>query len=411
MNETNQRYVMKGLSMTTTAPLADVMARTRWMGVGRADDRDALTAGRNAAQEAIIGSSTRLLVVFCSASYDLPRLLQGINETSGGAPLIGCSTAGEIATSGPGDASVVVTALGGPGFTASTGASTGAAAALRQASATAAACFAHLEPRPHQVLMLLADGLSGDQQEVVRGAYGVVGSGVPLVGGCAGDDLKMQKTYQLHGTEVLTDAVVAAGIGSDTPMGIGVRHGWRKVGDPMLVTASTGNRVLSLDDEPALDVYLRRLDAPAEAGSDPAAFTHFATTHPLGVSRRSGEEVRFVAEANFEDRSIGCIAEVPQGGLAWIMEGDDASVLAATDGACQDALGVLGHHRPVGFLAFDCIARRGVLGEEGIRREVARIGEHADGAPVAGFYTYGEIARTHGISGFHNQTLVVLALS
>jgi len=34
----------------------------------------------------------------------------------------------------------------------------------------------------------------------------------------------------------------------------------------------------------------------------------------------------------------------------------------------------------------------------------------AGGAPVAGFYTYGEIARTHGISGFHNQTLVVLAV-
>ena len=42
---------------------------------------------------------------------------------------------------------------------------------------------------------------------------------------------------------------------------------------------------------------------------------------------------------------------------------------------------------------------------------MARIGEHAQGAPVAGFYTYGEIARTHGVSGFHNQTLVVLALS
>ena len=52
-----------------------------------------------------------------------------------------------------------------------------------------------------------------------------------------------------------------------------------------------------------------------------------------------------------------------------------------------------------------------MLGEEGIRREIQRVAEHAGGAPVAGFYTYGEIARIHGISGFHNQTLVVLALS
>jgi hypothetical protein len=62
-------------------------------------------------------------------------------------------------------------------------------------------------------------------------------------------------------------------------------------------------------------------------------------------------------------------------------------------------------------VAFDCIARRGVLGQSGIVKEVERISAHAQGAPVAGFYTYGEIARTSGMSGFHNQTLVVLALS
>jgi hypothetical protein len=31
--------------------------------------------------------------------------------------------------------------------------------------------------------------------------------------------------------------------------------------------------------------------------------------------------------------------------------------------------------------------------------------------PRAGFYTYGEIARTRGAGGFHNQTLVALALA
>jgi hypothetical protein len=204
---------------------------------------------------------------------------------------------------------------------------------------------------------------------------------------------------------------VAAAIASHAPLGIGVRHGWRRVGDPMVVTRSEGNRVHLLDDAPALDVYLQRLGAPAVAWNDPQAFTRFALTHPLGLSRRSGEEVRFVAGADFADRSLQCIAQVPQGGLTWIMEGDDASVLEATDAACRDALGALDGRPPLGLVAFDCIARRGVLGEPGIRTEVGRIAAFADGAPVAGFYTYGEIARTHGISGFHNQTLVVLAVA
>ncbi len=287
-------------------------SRERWIAVGQSGEADAWAAGAAATRQALDGGDGRLLVVFCSDSYDPAALLAGIDEASGGVPLIGCSTAGEIATSGPGDASLVVVALGGTGYS-------------------------------------------------------------------------VRQTSQLYGAQVLHDAVVAAAVASDAPFGIGVRHGWRKMGEAMLVTYSANNRVYSLDDQPALDVYLDRLNAP--------------------------EEVRFIGEANFEDRSLGCIAEVPQGGLSWFMEGDEDSVLEATDTACADALRQLDGRPAAGLLAFDCIARRGVLGEEGIRREIERVAEHAGGAPVAGFYTYGGIARIHGISGFHNQTLVVLALS
>jgi hypothetical protein len=391
---------------------SDEGARARWLHVGRCDDVDPRTAGATAAGEALSGGDdARLLVVFSSDAYDLEVLLAGIRERAGHVPLIGCSTAGEIAATGPGDASVVVLALGGAGFDVVTAAATDASAGLRKAGADVAGAAADLTGGPHRVLLLLTDGLAGDQQEIVRGAYGVLGAAVPLVGGCAGDDLKMSTTFQLHGERVLRNAVVGAAIASDAPLGIGVRHGWRRVGEPMVVTRSHDNRVYLLDDEPALDVYLNRLDAPAQARSDPAAFTRFALTHPLGLSRRSGEaQVRFVGEADFSDRSLGCIAEVPQGGLAWFMEGDDASVLEATDGACADAVAPLNGHEPLGLIAFDCIARRGVLGDEGIGREVERVAACARGAPVAGFYTYGEIARTHGVTGFHNQTLVVLAV-
>ena len=157
------------------------------------------------------------------------------------------------------------------------------------------------------------------------------------------DDLRMVATRQFFGADVLTDAVVGAAIGSDAPFGIGVRHGWRRVGEPLMVSSSGGNRVELLDERPALDAYLERLDAPPEAWNQAGVFTRFAQTHPLGLSCRSDEEhVRFVAEADFEKRALVCIAAVPQGGLAWIMEGDSTSVLDATDAACTEALDALG---------------------------------------------------------------------
>jgi len=396
------------MGVATTETLSQTR---RWFAVGQSNDRDAVTAGDDAAAAALGGADPQLLVVFCSHTLDLDALLGAINRRSGGVPLIGCSTAGEIATGGPGDAGVVVTALGGPGFSARTASAEIVGGDLRAAGAEVARCVAGCPERGGRVLLLLTDGLAGDQQEVVRGAYSVVGASTPLVGGCAGDGLEMQRTYQLHNDRVLTHSIVGVALSSEGPIGIGVRHGWRRVGEPVLVTRSANNLVYTLNDRPALEVYLEHLDPPEDVHRDPAAFTRFALRHPLGLHRRSGEaHVRFVGGADFENGSLGVIAEVPQGGLAWFMEGDEESVLAATDAACADAMAPLHGEPLLGAFAFDCIARRGILGDAGIETEVLRVAHSTGGAPVSGFYTYGEIARIRGQSGFHNQTLVVLAL-
>ncbi|MFM8967837.1 MAG: FIST N-terminal domain-containing protein [Vulcanococcus sp.] len=96
---------------------------------------------------------------------------------------------------------------------------------MRQAASTAAACLSRLDRRRNTVLVLLSDGLGGDQMDVVRGAYDVANIDVPLVGGCAGDYLAMRQTQQLHGRRVMSGAVVAAAISSECPLGVGVSHG------------------------------------------------------------------------------------------------------------------------------------------------------------------------------------------
>jgi hypothetical protein len=385
------------------------MPPDRWFGVGFSWGSGA--AGARAADDALVHDDPKLLIVFCSRAPGLRQLLGQIRERAGGVPLIGCTTAGQIATSGPSDAGVVVTALGGNGFAVRTTVAAEASGNLREAGARAARGLPDRADLKHKVMLLLSDGLSGDQQEIVRGAHGVLGAAVPLVGGCAGDALKMSQTFQFHGDRLLTDSVVAAGIASNAPLGIGVRHGWRRVGEPMLVTASRGNRVYTLDDQPALDAYLKHLGGTEPARPDQEGLARLALAHPLGMSRSNGEDqVRFIAGGDFAERSLSCIAEVPQGALVWIMEGDARSVLEATDAAGGESLAALGGRPPLGMIAFDCVARRAVLGEAGIRIEIGRLATMAAGAPVAGFYTYGEIARTRGVRGFHNQSLVLLSI-
>jgi hypothetical protein len=398
-----------------TAECADDTITRRAVGVGASRGDDPRLAGEDATRLALGGlhdlASARLLVVFCSSQLDAAGVARGVSDAAGDVPTIGCTTAGEILSAGPGESGVVVLALGGVGFAVATATEPIRGGDLRAAAERAARCVDEVEDRGNTVLMVLSDGLAGDQQEVVRGAYARVGAEIPLVGGCAGDDLRMERTTLLHGADTMSNAIVMAAISSDAPLGIGVSHGWRAVGEPMMVTRSEGVVVRTLDDRAALSAYLDQFDAPEEVRRDPEAFTAFAATRPLGVTRRGRDEIRGVATADFGAEALECFAEVPQGASCRVMSGDVGSVLAATDQACGAALDALHGRAAKGLVVFDCAARKGLLGGGGTSEEIARVGSMSGSARVAGFYTYGEFARTSGPGGFHNQAIVVLALA
>jgi hypothetical protein len=404
-----------------TAVLNDSMAAavaapapSRWFGVGGSADSNAHTAGSEAAREALQGRPASLIVVFCPSDIDFAAMLEGIRAEAGNVPLIGCSGVAQLALGGPTEPAVVVSALGGLGFEVHTSVSLNVSAGQRAAGELVAEVVDGLTSE-HKLLLLLADGLSGDQHELVRGAYNVVGATVGLAGGCAADQYMYEKTFQFigdaDGVRVLSDAVVAAAIGSDAPIGVGVAHGWRKVGEPMVATRSAGGNVYALDGEPALDVFARRVGETRSIANDMPAFRKFAMKHPLGMSRRSGEDIRVIHGANVEDGSIACLADVPQGALLWTMESDRAGLVSSVDDSYTEAVAALNGVPPLGFMAFDCGVRYLFLEPDGVREEVARFSDRAAGVPLCGFYTMGEIARTRGARGMHHLTLVLVAFA
>jgi hypothetical protein len=385
-------------------------ARRRCVRVGHSWHPRARRAGAEATLDALQLAEPRLLMVFASFGYDLPELLAGVHQVAGDVPVIGCSTAGEI---GPGPAlarGVVVVALGGD-FTVTTTHATGLRDHAREVGESVARGLLPLPDKRYRATLMLTDSLVGDQQEMVRGAYGVLGATVPLVGGGAGDNMRMETSYQFHNGRILQEAVVAAAIGSDSPIGVALRHGWRSSGDAMVVTGSDGNNVHTLDDRPALDIYLERHAAPPGIETDPKAFVEFALTRPLSVSRRGDAAVRHVLGGDPASRALTCAGTVPRGAAAWLATGDVESTLAATDAACADAIAQLGDTPLLALLLIDCVGRRAVLGEEGALAERRQMAARAGAAPLAGFYSYGEIARTRGVIGYHNQTVLAVALS
>src|SRR5262249_16043732 len=214
---------------------------------------------------------------------------------------------------GPELTSGVVVVCGGGDFVVTTTCASGLHERPRAVGEELATALLPLPETRYRVVIMLTDALAGDQQEMIRGAYGVLGATVPLIGGGAGDNMRMVTSRQLYRGQIMQDAVVAACIGSDSPVGLAIRHAWPPQAHAMVAAGSVGNDLHTLDDRPALDIYLDRHEAPTGVEADPAAFAEFALARPLAVTRRGDVAVRQVLGANPDARSLICAGPVPKG--------------------------------------------------------------------------------------------------
>lgn len=350
-------------------------------------------------------------LVFARSAEALQQVGHHLGQAMAGIDVAGCTSAGILDRDANVSAEVQITLFGGPGFDTAVAYGSLEQGSSRAAGSAAAEAVARLGGGHDQtVLILLVDGLVGDTNDVVRGAYGTVGASVPIVGGCAGDDLAMVATHQLVGDRLGSGGVVGIALSSSASFGIGVSHGWSPVGQPMTVTAAEGTSILSLDDRPALDVYLEAIGG-ADDNLTNSSLAVRCQTRPFGLQSRGTYHVRFVRGGDLERRSIEFLVAIPEGETVTLMQGDAGSVIGAAGTAVAQSLTEI-DGPPLGVLAFDCVACRGVIGDDCLPAEVKEVTSHlADDSILSGLYTYGEIARRGGALGFHNQTMVVLAIS
>jgi hypothetical protein len=351
-------------------------------------------------------------LVLSTDQYHAPALAAAISKELGQIPWAGCCTAGVFVRNKLLNQGIVVgiissrevnigVGIGGP-------ISRDARAAGRLAVAQALKGLSRSQDHG-EALILLPDALTGNAAEVVRGAAQEAGAGIVWAGGGAGDNLRFVKTTQFAGGRAYHDHVVAISINTPHRMGVGIRHGWRPYGPPMVVTKATGVIAHEIDYKSAFEIY-RSAAASHGEGVTPEGFASFAMTHPLGIPQADGDHVIRDPLSVDPDGSLQCVGEVPRGCLVRVMEGDREALLnAARDAATTAREGVKGSVG--GAIVFDCISRSLMLGD-GVKDEFATFQQGlGEDVPIMGCLTFGEVgALGMGVPQFHNKTAVVLAL-
>lgn len=352
------------------------------------------------------GFGPTLAVVFASADHDLDALRAAL--TARGLDVVGATTAGEIADATILDRGIAVMLWdAAPGsYAVWAGARTPDEATEAVAARLGADAAARFE-RP--VVVAFASGVSTDGEAVVRGALAGAGRPIQLHGGLAGDDFQMVETTVFTGEAALSDGVVALILDGDRYHVEGLATGgWQPVGVEKTVTRSTGNVVFELDGESALDVYADYF-AMSDLRSSPQSIAmELGVQYPLSVQRDDGTVViRAPLLSDPETNGLVFAGAVPQGARVRFCVPPSLDIV---DRVVEEA-GTLRDQLPNAdaVLLVSCKARHLALGP--IAEDEVEGLAGLWNAPLAGFFSYGEIgAQASGACDFHNETCSLIVV-
>lgn len=343
-----------------------------------------------------------VLYFFGPGVPDLAARLAELQARFPGAPLVGCSTGGEIIGEEVFDGSLVASAVS---FDATPVRIGTVEIGGDESRAVGRRLAAELPGDGLRALFILSDGTRINGSDLIRGLQEILGADVTITGGLAGDGADFKVTHVGAGDQPRPGRVAAIGLyGDAVTVGHGSYGGWQPFGPERRITGSAGNVLHTLDNQPALDLYKRYLGdlVPELPGS--------ALLFPLRIVRPDGGEVvRTVVGTDDATNAMVFAGDVPEGSVAQLMRASFEKLIDGAGEAAGMAAAPQGTHLAI---LVSCIGRKLVLGQR-VAEEVESAAEIlGGGARTLGFYSYGEIsphART-GACELHNQTMTITTI-
>lgn len=347
------------------------------------------------------GSGLQHIVIFFGIDHDAATLVQALSVTFPGIPVSGCSTAGEIGPSGMMQGALVAIGFPRDGFRVHSELITDidrsgvehATDAVRRLKARVSAKAARRLPASDMFALLLVDGLSNAEENIVAAIHWEIDD-IELIGGSAGDGACFKRTVMIHNGAIAHRAAILMMIESDYPFRVFKTQNFEPTGIKLVVTAAdTENRIVhELNAEPAAREYAAAIGLlPDDLG--PFSFA----SYPLVVKVGGDYYCRSIRNMN-PDGSLSFFCAIDEGLVFTVARPRD--ILSATEHTLEELDTALGGIDLV--VGFDCILRRLDAETRQIRHQLSELYRKYS---VAGFHTYGEQYNAMHL----NQTLTGIA--
>lgn len=292
---------------------------------------------------------------------------------------------------------------------------TAAKTAITQASrlqATRPQASEQATPEPVKLCYALGDGLLIDGVEMVKGLKMATDESVPIIGGLTADDWQFKACYQFISTpattEVLQSAIVVLTFAGNLKVSYSVAAGKRPIGPKAVVTKAEGNTVYEIDHQPAKEFYAQI------CGEEILETKGGGWVGALAVYEPNSTDfyVRAPNGNSHPDGSVSYFGQIAEQSTIQLVESDNNSLLASAKEAFQTALATYPGQSPTAALIVSCASRLKNLGTR-VDAEYALAEEClANGTPIMGFHSFGEISpfAAQTAAHFHNETFTALIL-
>ncbi len=256
-------------------------------------------------------------------------------------------------------------------------------------------------------LLVLLDGHSKRISDFIDGLYSVLGLEINYIGGGAGSMDLVQKPCLLSNDGLLEDCALLVAL--QLASGVGVSHGWLPADGPFRITEVAGNNIVSLNWEPAFQVYRRLVERLSGQKMDRKNFFQQAMKYPFGIAKIGTEFLVRDPVGVTNNDALVCVGDVPQGSHVNLLKGNEQSLILAARQACHSSrLNYQGAAEGSFRLFIDCLSRMLFLGDS-FHKEIEAVS--GDGIPLFGACTLGEIANNgRDYLEFYNKTAVVATL-
>jgi len=335
-----------------------------------------------------------LNLVFFTDEYDKDLLCRAFTEHLRG-PVIGCTSAGQLAAQGFQVGGISALSLASPDLQAVPYLIHPLDDVTHQVERIAADVQERLQQANLQAFgLLLVDALAEKEEILSASLYRALGD-VPIIGGSAGDMLHFKNTFVYHQGRLLQDGAVFTLCMTSLPFTVFKHQHFQPTEKRLVITGAEPEHrlVREINGEAAVIAYARLIGVPVEE-LNPAIFSRY----PLML--RIGTEFYVRAIAGVEpDGSLKFYCAIDKGLVLTIGKGGAAiEALQQTFATIRKEIG-----EPVVILGCDCILRRLEMEKRGV---VDEIGQLMAMNRVFGFSTYGEQFNSLHV----NQTLTGVAL-